>query len=99
MRIAAIVMSLVLAGCSTQQLVDKRVSQLPPGTPEIYKTGYADGCFTVAKETCSASGQGAPRRDSNLMKADKDYSTGWNDGVRGCSCAGTAYSYIPLTSD
>ena len=99
MRFAAIFMLLVLTGCTTQQFVEKRVAQLAPGVPPTYKTGYSDGCYTVVNETCSSSQAGAARRDTALIKSDRDYALGWNDGVRTCSCAGTAYMFIPLTSD
>ncbi len=99
MRIAVILMLLGLTGCSTQDIVAGRVGDLPPDAPPTYKTGYADGCYTVVTETCSASGRAPMRRDILLMKTDKDYALGWADGSRTCSCAGTAYTYFPLTRD
>ena len=99
MRNAAVLMLFLFAGCSTQDLVLKRVGELPPDTAPAYRAGYGDGCYTVVRETCSATGRGPIRRDVTLMKTDREYALGWTDGSRACSCAGTAYMYIPLTSD
>ena len=99
MRIAAVLMVLGLAGCTTQQLVDSNVAKLAPDVAPTYKTGYSDGCYTVVNESCSASGRGPIRRDVLLIKTDRDYSTGWNDGARACTCANSWLMYVPLTSD
>ncbi len=99
MRIAVALMLLGLAGCTTQQLADSNVSKLAPDVAPTYKVGYGDGCYTVIAESCSATGRGAIRRDILLIKTDREYAAGWNDGARACTCAGSAFIYIPLTTD
>ncbi len=65
----------LLAGCASPAPTAKHANVNLAGFPPAFKSGYADGCGSVA---------GAMKKDAARFKADAQYAQGWRDGFDIC---------------
>ncbi len=63
----------VTAGCAPPKPVSAPVNL--SGFPPAFRDGYGDGC---------ASAAGQMHRDSKRFEDDRQYATGWRDGLDAC---------------
>ena len=86
MRRAAVLLSLLLTGCSWSDVLVQEMRALPPNSSFGWKQGYQDGCKTgIANHGGIAFDKPAAARDDARMKSEKDYAAGWAQGERNCS--------------
>jgi len=91
----AVVVLAALAGCASNEAIQRRVDNETQGQPEAYKAGYRDGCTTAFAETYPAPTEAEARRDEQRMRSDREYEIGWNTGRMKCATGGGA-TVVPM---
>ncbi len=90
---------LVIAGCATKQLAQKREKLTQQGFSNDYIDGYVSGCSTGYKHA------GDPffdvSRDMPRYQSNQDYSNGWDKGYKACQSEYESLmnTFDTLTSD
>ncbi len=66
---------LAAAGCASSKPVPAPASVNLTGFPPAFREGYGDGC---------ASAGGRVRKDATRFEEDRQYASGWRDGLDAC---------------
>ena len=77
MRLIAVIMWAILAGCTGHPAPATYPKINLAGYPLEFRQGYAEGC-------ASAQPYAGPKRDEMRFKSDPNYAQGWQDGYDIC---------------
>jgi len=95
MKTMVVILAAVLAGCvSAMDRAGTLTERFAADQTASYKDGFREGCNTTMVEQCMHT-TGQPSRDEARMRADQEYSIGWNDGARKCNFCGTSFMVVP----
>jgi hypothetical protein len=84
--ILAVLIPLLLAGCSWSDVLLQEMKSAPPNASFGWQQGYKDGCKTgIHNHGGIAFDKPAATRDEERIKTEKDYAAGWAQGERNCS--------------
>ncbi len=86
LRAGALLVSLLLAGCSWSDVLVQETKSVPADASFGYFQGYESGCKTgIAERGGIGFDKPARARDEERAKKEQDYRKGWEDGMRNCA--------------